>query len=124
MPSWRAASPYALAGLLTVTGTTHFTAPRQYAAIVPHRLRAKRFELVYLSGLAELACAVGLALPRTRRLAARATAVLFVAVFPANVTMALDSRGRSTAYQAGTWARLPVQAPLVWWALSVARRSR
>ena len=124
MSRWRAASPYVLAGLLTVTGTTHFVAPRPYAAIVPRRLRPRRFELVYLSGVAELACAAGLAHRRTRRAAAWSAAALFVAVFPANVTMALDSAGRSPAYRAAAWARLPVQVPLVGWAVSVARGSR
>jgi uncharacterized membrane protein len=52
------------------------------------------------------------------------TAALFVTVFPANITMALDSRGRSAPYQAAAWARLPVQVPLILWALSIARRPR
>jgi hypothetical protein len=79
--------------------------------------------LVYASGLAELACAAGLAVPRTRRLAGWATAALFVVVFPANVQMALSSGARSDAYQVGVWARLPVQIPLIVWAASVARRA-
>lgn len=117
---WRLASPYALAGLLSVTGSLHFLVPEPYARIVPSQLPARQ-ALVYASGLAELACAAGLAVPRTRRLAGWATAVLFVAVFPANVQMALDGAGRSATYQALAWARLPVQVPLVWWAVGIAR---
>ncbi|MGZ4594901.1 MAG: DoxX family protein [Actinomycetes bacterium] len=117
---WATASPYALAGLLGVTGSLHFIVPRAYAQIVPSQLPAP-YALVYASGVAELLCAAGLAMPRTRRLAGWATVALFVAVFPANVQMALDSGGRSVAYQAGTWARLPLQLPLVWWGASVAR---
>jgi uncharacterized membrane protein len=116
----RSASPYVLAGLLTVTGSLHFISPRPYAAIVPARLPAPT-TLVYASGVVELLCAAGLAVPRTRRLAGWATAMLFVAVFPANVSMALGSSGRSDAYQAGVWARLPLQIPLIAWALSVTR---
>jgi uncharacterized membrane protein len=117
----RDASPYLLAGLLTVTGTLHFVAPRPFAEIVPEQLPSP-YGLVYASGVAELACAAGLVVPRTRRLAGWATALLFVAVFPANVQMALDAAGRSDAYRWGTYARLPVQVPLVLWAVSVGRR--
>jgi uncharacterized membrane protein len=116
----RSASPYLLAGLLAVTGSLHFIAPRPYAAIVPSRLPAPT-GIVYASGVAELLCSAGLAVPRTRRLAGWAAAALFVAVFPANVVMALGSGGRSDVYQAGVWARLPLQIPLIAWAVSVAR---
>jgi Predicted membrane protein len=115
-------SPYLLGGLLTVTGSLHFISPRPYAAIVPARLPAPT-ALVYASGVAELACAASLAVPRTRRLAGWATAALFVVVFPANVVMALGSGGRSDAYQVGVWARLPVQIPLIAWAVAVARQA-
>ena len=126
MPSrsgWRSASPFLLAGLLTVTGSLHFIAPKPYAEIVPDQLPSP-YGLVYASGVAELLCAAGLAVPRTRRVTAWATAALFVAVFPANVQMALDAADRSALYQAGVWARLPLQVPLVVWAVSIARSTR
>jgi uncharacterized membrane protein len=116
-------SPYLLAALLTTTGTLHFVVPRTFAALVPPQLPEPR-ALVYLSGAAELACAAGLVVPRTRRLAGWATAALFVAVFPGNVQMALDASDRSELYRAATYARLPVQVPLVAWAVQVARFSR
>jgi uncharacterized membrane protein len=120
--SGRSASPYVLAGLLTVTGALHFIAPRPYAAIIPARLPSPT-GLVYASGFAELLCAAGLAVPRTRRLAGWATAALFVLVFPANVQMAVGSAGRSDLYQAGAWARLPLQVPLIAWAAFIAKRA-
>jgi uncharacterized membrane protein len=116
----RAASPYLLGGLLTATGVLHFLAPRPYAAIVPAQLPAPT-GIVYASGLAELLCAAGLVVPRTRRLSGWATAALFVVVFPANVVMAVGSGSRSDVYQAGVWARLPLQIPLIAWAVSIAR---
>lgn len=119
----RSASPYLLGGLLTVAGSLHFLTPRPYAAIVPAPLPAPT-GIVYASGLAELLCAAGLAVPRTRRLAGWATATLFVVVFPANVVMATGSGDRSDLYQAGVWARLPLQVPLIAWAVSVARHAR
>lgn len=116
----RRASPYLLATLLTVTGSLHFVTPRPFAQIVPESLPAP-YALVYASGVAELLCAAGLAVPRTRRAAGWATALLLVAVFPGNVQMALDAGGRSDAYRWGTYARLPLQVPLVLWAVSTAR---
>jgi uncharacterized membrane protein len=120
---WRSASPYALAGLLGLAGVMHFVAPRSFASIVPPELPAP-YTLVYVSGVAEMVCAAGLVVPRTRAVSGWATAALFLMVFPANVQMALDSGGRSTGYQAGAWARLPLQVPLIWWAVSVARSAR
>jgi len=78
---------------------------------------------VYGSGVAEIACAVALLVPRTRRAGALASAALFVGVFPGNVTMAtraLRSTRASGRTKAITLARLPLQVPLVAWALDVA----
>ncbi len=116
----RAAAAYGLAALLVTSGTAHFVVTDAFAKIVPSALGHAR-EWVLGSGVVELACAAGLVLPRTRRAAGIATAVLFVAVFPANVTMALDSVGRSNAYRAAVYARLPLQLPLLGWALWVGR---
>lgn len=52
------------------------------------------------------------------------TAALFAIVFPANVQMALDSLGNSrlpTSSAVLAWIRLPLQIPLIVWAVSVAR---
>jgi uncharacterized membrane protein len=119
---WSSASPYLLSGLLTVTGTLHFVVPKVFADLVPPQLPSP-YGLVYASGLAELACAAGLAVPRTRRVAGWATAALFVVVFPGNVQMALDAGDRSAGYRALAYARLPLQVPLAMWAVSVARVS-
>ena len=122
MSRLRNASPYLFAGLLAVAGSLHFIVPRPYAEIVPDQLPAP-YALVYASGVAELLCAAGLAVPRTRRRAGWATALLLVAVFPANVAMALEAGDRSEAYRWGTYARLPLQVPLVLWAVTIARRA-
>ncbi|KAA1420570.1 hypothetical protein FE697_016595 [Mumia zhuanghuii] len=105
----------ALAVLLGAAGVTHFVRPRPYERIVPKALPAKR-ELVYASGVAELVCAVGLVHPRTRKAAGYLSTALLVAVFPANIQMAVDvtrSRRASAAFKAGTIARLPMQLPLI-----------
>jgi uncharacterized membrane protein len=110
--------------LFTVLGVLHFVRPRPFERIVPKPLPRKR-ELVYASGVAELACAAGLLHPRTRRPAGLASAVLLAALFPANVQMALDlNRTGSTTAKAVGFARLPLQVPLIRAALKAAREGR
>jgi uncharacterized membrane protein len=102
-----------LAVLFASSGMLHLLVPGRFEQIVPRPLPGKR-ALVYLSGVAELGCAAGLATPATRRAAGLVSAVLLVAVFPANVSMAVDvfaGRGRLAKLLAA--ARLPLQAPLV-----------
>nr|WP_223190339.1 hypothetical protein [Streptomyces sp. TRM68416] len=110
-----------LAGLLATAGVAHFAAPRQFDAIVPRSLPGTPRTWTYVSGAAELALAAGIALPRTRKTAARAAAAFFVGVFPANVKMAVDYRHRPAPARAAALGRLPLQVPLVLWARSVAR---
>ena len=116
----------ALAGLLGVAGTTHLVVPRLYDRLIPPWLGPPR-PWVLGSGVAELACALAVAVPLTRRRGALAAAALFVVVFPGNVQMALDSRrsgGPWTGRAAVAWARLPLQVPLVLWAWRVAVDAR
>lgn len=115
-----------LAGAFVVSGVLHLVKPEVFARAMPARLPAHR-ELIVGSGVAELVCAAGLALPRTRRAAGLASAALLVGVFPANVKMWDDARrSRSTspaarAWRVGTLARLPLQAELVRTALRAGR---
>jgi uncharacterized membrane protein len=103
----------ALAALFTLSGLLHLVRPMPFVAIVPGPLPAKR-ALVYVSGLAELSCAGGLAWPPTRRHAGLASAVLLTTVFPANVQMTLDAFARrGTAAQVTTVIRLPLQWPMI-----------
>ncbi|MBZ4020428.1 DoxX family protein [Streptomyces purpurogeneiscleroticus] len=117
-----ARSPRLLAGLLAGAGVLHFAVPKPFDATVPRALPGSARGWTYASGVAELALAAGVAHPRTRRVAALATAAFFVGVFPANVQMAVDWRHRPAPLRAAALARLPLQAPLVLWARGVARR--
>jgi uncharacterized membrane protein len=114
-------SPLLLAGLLATAGVAHFAQPRPFDATVPRSLPGTPRAWTYASGVAELALAAGLAVPRTRKAAALATAAFFVGVFPANVKMAVDWRHRPAPQKAAAYGRLPVQLPLVLWARGVAR---
>jgi uncharacterized membrane protein len=113
-------SAFGLAALLAGAGAIHFLRPRPYDQIIPSRLPGRPRTWTYVSGLAELGCAAAIALPRTRRTGALAAASLFVGVFPANVKMAYDWRDRPLGMRAAAYGRLPLQAPLVLWALKVA----
>lgn len=110
-----------LSGLLIGTGAAHFAVPRPFDALVPRTLPGSARTWTRLSGVAEIAIGAAVAAPRTRRAGAAAAAALFVAVFPANVKMAYDWRHRPAPLRAAALARLPLQIPLVLWALSVHR---
>ncbi|MEU9348747.1 DoxX family protein [Streptomyces sp. NPDC048278] len=114
-------SPLLLAGLLATAGVAHFAAPKQFDATIPKALPGSPRAWTYGSGAVELALAAGIALPRTRKAAARAAAAFFVGVFPANVQMAVDWQKRPEPLRTAALARLPLQIPLVLWARGVAR---
>lgn len=118
------ASAALLCGLLVGVGTLHLVHPRPFEEMVPDGLGNPRL-WTYASGAAELAGAALLAIPRTRRLGGWWLAALLVAVFPGNVQAALDG-GMAAApppldSPIAAWLRLPLQLPLVAWALRHAR---
>lgn len=109
---------YVMAAFYIFAGVNHFRAPEFYTAIMPPYL-PWHLELVYLSGVAEILCGVGLLIPRTRVLAAWATIALLVAVFPANIHVALNNvvmPGRTEGLGIWNWVRLPFQFLFVAWA--------
>lgn len=111
-----------LAGMMLTAGVLHFVRPEGFVAIVPDYLPAHR-ALVSISGVAELLGGLGLLLPPTRRMAAWGLIALYVAVFPANVNMAVHGLGLPPGSHAGwvLWARLPLQLLLMGWAYLYTR---
>ena len=105
--------------LFVVTGILHFVIPRVYESIIPDYLPAQR-ELVYASGVAEIAGGAGLMHPRTRRAGMWLSIATLVAVFPANLHMALNAERYDFA-PAALWARLPLQVLLIAWAWAAGR---
>ncbi len=93
---------------------------RPYVAMMPAAL-PWHLALVYISGVAEVAGGLGLLVPRTRRAAAWGLIALFIAVFPANVNMAVNELplGTKAVPTWALWARLPLQLVLIAWAYAV-----
>lgn len=110
---WLQAVAYALAGF------NHLLQPGFYVAIIPPGLPSPEW-LNLLSGLAEIVLGVFLlAEPRVRALAAWGLVALLVAVFPANVYVALENvgaEGPGSGAGVWNWVRLPFQAVFVLWA--------
>lgn len=101
---------------LIIVGITHFLKPEQYARIVPPLFPP--FASVYLSGLFEILGGIGLMIPPLNVAAAWGLIALFIAVFPANIYMALHNIKLEGIPQNQLlyWARLPFQAVLIAWA--------
>jgi uncharacterized membrane protein len=114
-------SRVAASALFLTSGTLHFLRPGVFVEIVPAGL-PNADALVAISGAAELAGAVGLWLPATRTPAAYGLMALLLAVFPANVSMAVEHE--RFARLAPAWvlyARLPLQPLLIAWMWTLRR---
>lgn len=118
---------FVLAGAMVIIGILHFTNPEPFVKIVPAFLPAP-LALVYLSGVAEIAGGAGLLLSATRRAAGLGLIALYVAVFPANINMAVNqlSLGNDPVPTWALWLRLPFQIVFIAWAywVAVARRAK
>jgi uncharacterized membrane protein len=107
-----------LALFMVGVGALHFLTPEFFVRIVPDYLPAHAM-LVAVSGVFEILGGVGLLVPRTRRMASYGLVALYVAVFPANVNMVIHPELGGTVAPWLLWARLPLQAVLIAWALWV-----
>lgn len=112
---WRRRTPWIVAAAFSISGVVHLVHPATFTRIVPDFLPAKT-ALVYASGAAELICAAGLW--RRARWAGIAAAALLVAIWPANLQMAINAQsGHVLATKVEDWIRFPLQLPLIWFAL-------
>jgi uncharacterized membrane protein len=105
-----------LLGLLFIlAGVMHFVASAFFVRAMPPYL-PWHLELVYLSGVIEVALGALVLIPRWRRAAAWGLIALLVAVFPANVHMALNPELFPALGPVLLWVRLPLQGVLIAWA--------
>ena len=115
----RLSSGQVLGAFLLGAGVSHFAVPGFYDRIVPHALPGPERAWTYVSGVAELAVGTAVLRPATRSRGALVAAALFLAVFPANVQQAVDAS--SAQEKLISYARLPLQVPLLVWAVRVSR---
>lgn len=110
-----------LTAAFATSGVIHLVRPETFERLMPKALPAHR-ELILGSGVAELACAAGMLLPRTRRVAGWASVAVLLGVYPGNLKMADDARrSRSTKFKAIAYSRLPLQLPMIRAAVRAAR---
>lgn len=106
---------YLLAAFFVVAGLNHFINPGFYLTIMPPYLPWP-LGLVYLSGFFEVALGILLLVPRFTAIAAWGLVALLIAVFPANIHMAVNSDLYPEFSAIALWVRLPLQFVLIAWA--------
>jgi uncharacterized membrane protein len=115
-----------LAGFFAYAGVMHFVIPRAYESIVPPSIASRKSEVVAISGVAEIVGGVAVTHPATRRFARWWLLALLLAVFPANIHMAVNPEQvpglnlRRTPRWA-LWARLPLQPLCMLWVWRATR---
>jgi uncharacterized membrane protein len=116
--SWSADLRDGLAVMLLFTGSAHFTPMKEDLIRMTPRWVPRPRAMVFFTGLCEIAGAIGLVIPETRRTAGVALILFFIAVLPANIHAARASvtlRGRPAT---PLWLRVPMQIlfiVLAWW---------
>lgn len=100
------------------TGVLHFVDPDPFVAIMPGYLPL-HLELVYLSGVFEIVLGIAVLVPKLRRWAGYGLVALLIAVYPANVNMALNPEPfvADGVSLGAIYARLPFQFLFMYWAI-------
>ena len=118
LSSWREAGLLAVAIMFLFTGSTHFSGMKNdYAAMLPGFVPMNVW-VIHLTGALQIAGAVGLLIPRTRRLAGICLVLLLLAVFPANVNAIINGIPFGGDAPTPLWVRAPMQLlyiGMVWW---------
>jgi len=118
-----------MAVMLVFAGTGHFIFANAVDRIVPAFLPGEPRFWTYLSGIAEIAIALMLLMPLDKKIAGKSIRLwgaysaflLFVAVFPANINMAIQWSSRDMPEPLLAYARLPLQFGLFYWAWALAK---
>ncbi|MDA0313635.1 MAG: DoxX family protein [Gemmatimonadetes bacterium] len=114
---------FGLSLFYVLAGVNHFLNSDFYVGMMPPYLPA-HLELVYLSGILESLGGAAVLAPRLRASAGWGLVLLLVAVFPANLQMALNPDLFPDIGSAVLYVRLPLQVPLIAWAYWATRPDR
>lgn len=109
-----------LSAFFVLGGANHFLNPDFYVAMMPPYLPAHP-ALVSVSGVFEMLGGIGVLVPNVRARAGWGLVLLLVAVFPANLHMALNPELFPDFSSVALYARLPFQALFVAWAYWATR---
>ncbi len=120
MPPIKLILKYLLALLFVLAGANHFRNPEFYLRIMPPYFPWHLF-FVYLSGILEIVFGALLITRQFSRLAAAGLILLLIAIFPANIHMAVNSHLYPEINPIALWIRLPLQGVLIAWAYWYAR---
>ena len=113
----RAVARLVLALAYLAAGVLHLVLPEPFLTITPGWVPAPE-QVIRLTGVVEIAGAIGLMIPRLRRAAGIGLALYAVCVFPANIKHAVDNLSTGTGLGlAYHLPRLLLQPVIVWWAL-------
>lgn len=105
------------------TGATHFLMPEKYLEMMPPSVPVPIL-MIYISGFFEILGGIGLIVSWTKRWAAYGLIALLLAVFPANIYVAVSNvqLGGFMSEAIYQWLRLPLQFVLIGWVLFVSRK--
>jgi uncharacterized membrane protein len=119
---WRAIARVLTAAFFVLAGANHFANPTFYRSIVPPSFPSPAL-LVTISGICEIAGGIGLLIRPLRRFAGWGLIALLIAVFPANIFMALHPDAVPGWHIAHwlLWLRLPLQGVFIFWVWYVSR---
>ena len=114
---------YVMAILFPLVGFTHFTNSSFFLVIVPPAL-PWHTSLVYISGFFEILFGIGL-LTKYRKQAAYGLILLLIAVFPANIYLAISPIAQAALETSQSIAivRLPFQFLFIWMAYSQTKNT-
>jgi len=100
--------------LFLLAGINHFNNPNFYVSIIPPYLPL-RYELSYITGFFEILGAVCILFSKTRKLSGYGLVLLLIAIFPANIHMAMHPEYFPDYSALSLYLRLPLQLIFIAW---------
>lgn len=109
----------AMSIMLVFTGVAHFIYPEGMVLMLPDFIPFKT-EMIYLTGVVEIAGAIGLLIPKIQKLSSWLLIVFFILILPANIHAAIKHVSLKTADFSGSgteylWFRIPLQVLFIAW---------
>ena len=117
---WRILSLFGLSVFFVYFGIDHFVNPDFYLSIMPPAFPLHA-EAVYISGFFEILGGICVLIPSLRKLAGCGLIALLIAVYPANIYMAITPEAFPEMSIGLLYFRLPLQFLFIYWAYSITR---